>query len=432
MRIIRILIVSNAPINEENNTGNTILNIFNGMEKVEIYNIYCRDGYTSERVVRSFKITEQSLIKNIFSATSVVGEEIDENINLQYKSRYKRVNYFNYARKHRFQIFFFIREIIWKFGKWDSLELEKFINDVNPDIIFQPIYYSLYINNLAKYVIKKSKKKAIGYVMDDVYTMKQSSFSPLYWFDRLIKRRNIRNLISNIDYLYTISEVQKQEYSKIFNIPMEVLRKGIKYENKIKFSFLNLRPKFKNEKVNLIYAGNIGDNRWKTLKILAEKIYLTNKEKNIVLEIYTGTPIKQKLKNEFKKYGVNIKSPLKYEEILKLQEKADFVLHIEALSQRESLKTRLSFSTKIVDFLKLETCIVAIGNEINASIKYLKDYEAAIVLTNLQEIESFVERVLEYRDNKYIYENKSREVGIQNHDIEKIQKDLFNNIQKYL
>ena len=52
----------------------------------------------------------------------------------------------NFGKKYRFQIFFWIYGCIWRIGKWNSLELEEFVADYNPDLLFCPIYPFTYMN----------------------------------------------------------------------------------------------------------------------------------------------------------------------------------------------------------------------------------------------------------------------------------------------
>lgn len=96
------------------------------------------------------------------------------------------------ARKKRWMLMFWVRDFIWKIGRWCSPELKAFIDDFKPDIIFQPIYYSNYILRTALFIKEYTGVPMIGYISDDCYTLKQFRLSPLYWIDRFHKRRKVK------------------------------------------------------------------------------------------------------------------------------------------------------------------------------------------------------------------------------------------------
>lgn len=72
--------------------------------------------------------------------------------------------------------------------------------------------------------------------------------------------------------------------------------------------------------------------------------------------------------------------------ILKVQKDADVVVFAEALEGKEANVAKLSFSTKITDYLSSGKCILAIGKEYIAPIDYFNRYDAAIIAHSEDEI----------------------------------------------
>ena len=74
---IKVLIVSYFPLNTDLSTGNTLVNIFSGMNKtVEFANIYFRDGVPKNDLCNTyFQISEKKLMKEIISRKEV-GERV--------------------------------------------------------------------------------------------------------------------------------------------------------------------------------------------------------------------------------------------------------------------------------------------------------------------------------------------------------------------
>ena len=59
---MKILILSSTPWTKDNSFGNSFSNIFEGLEDVEIANIYCKYGKPeTDLVSKFFQITEKSM-----------------------------------------------------------------------------------------------------------------------------------------------------------------------------------------------------------------------------------------------------------------------------------------------------------------------------------------------------------------------------------
>ena len=69
-------------------------------------------------------------------------------------------------------------------------------------------------------------------------------------------------------------------------------------------------------------------------------------------------------------------------EVLKIQQQADFLIHVESFENKEIPKAKMSFSTKIIDYMLSGKPIFAVGpSEVN-SIEILKNHNLAIVVEN--------------------------------------------------
>ena len=155
---MKILVLSNTPWAMNNSFGNSFSNIFGDMENIEIANIYCRYGNPDNDIVgRYFQITEKSLIKNIINKNYPSGKVIETGDSTDILNN-TSIKIFNHGRKRRLQIYFWARDLIWAVGRWKSPELTNFINEFNPDIIFQPLYYSNYLNSIVLFLKKQVLK----------------------------------------------------------------------------------------------------------------------------------------------------------------------------------------------------------------------------------------------------------------------------------
>ena len=67
---MKILFISNSPINRQTSIGNTFLNLFDGYD-AEFYSIYSRTGYPDKTIKNAFRILETQLVKNIFNSKKI-------------------------------------------------------------------------------------------------------------------------------------------------------------------------------------------------------------------------------------------------------------------------------------------------------------------------------------------------------------------------
>jgi hypothetical protein len=425
---LRIIIISHTPWDENNSFGNSFSNIFGDKNKYDIANIYCSPGNPNTNICnRFYQITERDIVKSWFNPKYLSGKEVNnsEDVTAEATSQSNEMNkYLSILKRIRLQIFFWIRDFIWSIGSWKSLELNQFILDFNPDLIFLPVYYSAYMNNVGLYTQKIARVKIAGYISDDCYTLKQFSLSPLFWIDRLIKRRYVKKGIDACAVLYVITPKQKQEYEKIFGNKCKVLYKG--------GNFLAQPVTKKNsETLSIVYTGNIYDGRWRTLELIGKALKKINKlEPKAQLFIYTQNHIGLRIKKRltipdslFLMGGVTV------ENVKKIQESADILVHVESFQLTERYKSRLSFSTKIVDYLERGRCILAVGWAESGGIEYLKSHDAAYVITSRSSIQAKLEQLFGNRSLIKDFAEKAFKLGKENHQIIKIRNSLYDDLR---
>ena len=427
---MRILVLSSTPWSDDNSFGNSFSNIFEGIPDIEVANIACRPGMpTSYLVKRYYQITEKSLIKNLLNKSFPSGMEIEINSEKKIDNSFSQnLKLRAFGSKKRWQILFWMRDLIWAFGRWKTQSLKDFIDDFNPDIIFQPVYCSTYLNDIVNFIKKHTKVPMIGYISDDNYTLKQFSLSPLYWLSRIHTRRKVKRTIEQCELLYVISQIQKQEYEKIFTPPCKILTKCADFSDERKPAF-----KEPGEILKMVYAGNISGGRYDILAELAKAVEKLNvNSKKFQLDIYTLTPLSDKQKKCLSTESVNLHSPVSYEEIREIQKNSDILLHCEGFSLKEKLAVHQSFSTKIVDYLETNRCIFAIGDDYCASIQYFIDNECGAVATNKEDIEKELFRLHNNCELLKEYAQKGWESGKKHHHKPLVQDMVKSDLNKFV
>lgn len=400
---MNILVITRGSWNIDNNTGNTLEKLFCNLKNCNIYNLYMRDEEENNSCSKiTFRISEQKLIKSWFFNREI-GEIIERSqVGIQEKTsrNITEKKMYDFAKKTEFYLLWFIREIIWLKENWKSRKLDNFLEKIDPDIIFMPAYTFWYPYRILNYIYKKTNAKVVLFHADDNYSLKQYHFSAFYWLYRFILRKWIRKSVEISKINYCISEMQVEEYSKYFNKECSLLRKG--YEKK------NIREKKYLTPIEIVFTGNMSSGRWKTLRDIGIALDEINRNGlKVNLNIYTGTPLTRKMSKEFSKiFSIKFKGKISPTKVIKVQENADILLHVESFDLKDLLEVRLSFSTKIIDYINMKRCILAVGPNNIASIQYFIENRIGYVISDKKSIKD----KLVYLLNKKVMKNYEKEI----------------------
>ncbi len=418
---MRILLITETLIRDDNNVGNSYSNIFSDMNDICLANVCCQQGQSQTAITdRCYQISEKLILKSIFDNSMVAGHVEDKSksqSDVVINKRERKI--YNLARILRFQIFFWIRNCIWKTGKWKENELCQFVDEFKPDLIFAQLQDRLYLNDVIIFLKNHLKKPLVVYTWDDVYSLKQFSLSPFYWIDRFLQRRKIRKVIALSSKIYTISYEQSKEYEAIFKKNCSILYKGYNFDDSFDIKEIG-------DPIKIVYTGNLYGGRWRTVALLCRSLKRININGiRMQLFIYSATPL---LKCQIKQLSVEgitfFCGDVTAKKVSEVQKTADILLHVEAFSLKERLTTRLSFSTKLVDYFAQQKCILAIGHPGCSSMKYLRRNDAAIIIENEDDVLRVLSYVLANRNIIQSYAKKSWQCGVSNHQINKIRGTL--------
>lgn len=430
-RRIRILIVSNTPWDDSNSFGSSFSNIFGGNDRYDIANIYCSFGFPDTKVAKCFfQITYHSILKKVIGRIPSSGKKIEVSEKDEKKiATLSTPSELTFAKRRRWQILFWIQDLIWFTGAWKSHELDQFIDGFKPDLIFQPVYYVPHPNRIGVYASVRSGAPMVGYTSDDCYSLRQYSWSPLFWIDRLIKRRLFKKVVDRCKTLYVITETQRLEYDKYFGIgKCKILFKG--------GDFSGNEPQLtEHNPLRFLYTGNLGTGRAETLASIAKAIHSWNMNGAIkaTLDIYSATQLTPSQLSslnigETSRFHGSVSSS----EVARLQSDSDVLIHVETFDKRSRYKSRLSLSTKIVDYMHAAKPIVSVGWAETGGLEYLAQNNATLAITNPEKIHSEVIRIIEDKDLRQRLAHNAWQLGVKNHKCEYIRSGLYHDLSQVL
>lgn len=424
---MKVLFVSQSPVRREISSGNTFLNIFEGIDNIELASVYTRVGLPDSKISKAFCITEKDIIRSFFKGPPVgkVVTSLNASKDVNEKKILFKCDIMSLIKKMRPTVAFWLQNLIWKTGRWKKSELDEFVKEYNPDIVFAAFSDSYFLNNLILYIKEISNAKLVMYSWDNNYTLKIVILSPLKWINHLINRKCMRKVARHIDLFYSISETQKTDYEADFKREIKILTKGASFDIKPTFDISQNKP------LKLVYTGNIGLNRWKTLAMIASALENINKNGiKAQMEIYTANEITDRIFKALNIEGVSrLMGSVSGDKVCEIQKNADILIHVESADLKNRLIVRTSFSTKLVDYFHQAKCIFAVGNSKVNSIYYLKENDAAVVATNNEEVKERLKWIIDNPDLIREYGDKAWECGKRNHQIDKIQEMLMNDLR---
>ncbi len=414
----KILIISDYPWNKNNSFGKVFTDIFGGIEDIEILNIYCMGGFPNTEMtnIRYYQITMGQILANLKNKKNKVGRVVDPSEEGK-EMEGAELKWMNRARKTHLRIFGWGRRFIWWIGRWKNQALTDLIKEFDADIMFTPVYKMSYMNAIQQFAAKIQPVKMIAYYGDDNYSLKQFSLNPLFWFDRFTQRGKVKKTIKMCEYMYVVSEVGQEAAEKYFK------KKAILCANGANF---DLQPTFKTEyntPRKLVFTGNLGNHRWEELLRIGRTIERLGG--GATLEIYSASVLKKSILKKYRKCSaISFKGRVPFTEILRIQEEADVLVHVESFRLKEWLAVRESFSTKIVGQMVACRPQLAVGDKRCGSIDHLLRHDAAIVAANKHELEQRLRRIIE--DDLYLgeYARKGWECGKRLHNRKDIQAML--------
>lgn len=405
----------------------TLPEIFSCWDSNRLAQIYTRAGVPCTKVCHEFlRINENAIIKSIYNRkvqtasrvynTEAMSQGESEELRKE-QQRYKQA-----AKRHSW-FMTLCRDIVWSLGKWKSKELDEYIDSVNPDVLFVPIYPVVYMARLQKYIIRRTGKPVVGYLADDNFSYKVCGKNLFAYIHRFWLRKGTIDLIKSCDRLFVIAPKTKEECKKLFGKESEYLTKAIDF-SKISYTAHKVAPPIK-----MVYSGKLNIGRDKALMKIAEAVAKINEnDTKITFDVYApGSPTDEFIKT-FEGKGCRFMGSVDKEKLDKVQQESDVLVFAESLDKKHYNAARLSFSTKITDYLKNGRCILALGSKEIAPMDYLIKEDAAITVTDYKDIEGRLRKLCDSPELVDEYSKKAFDCGKRNHDAEKV----FGNFKKVI
>jgi hypothetical protein len=110
------------------------------------------------------------------------------------------------------------------------------------------------------------------------------------------------------------------------------------------------------------------------------------------------------------------------------EKQADILVFVESLEKKHKNAARLSFSTKITDYLRSGKCIFAIGDADIAPIDYFNRYDSAVTACSYEQIGEQLTRLVSEPTRIAEYARKAYDCGVEHHGADAMHRLLIHTI----
>jgi len=417
----KILVISHNPINQFDNMGKTIGNIFSGFKNDELCQLYFRkQSVNAENCNEFFCIDDVSMCKSILNRRYKTGIQVENNTVVE-QGKKTKADVFEYGRK-RNGLIYTLRDLLWKIGKWNSKDLKQWIEKQNITSIFLVAGDYMFPFNIA---LKLSKKYCIPiyiFFVDEFYRKNIGKQTILAKIHKLMYRKKFKKAIENSKEYFCISESMEKFYSDEFK------KKGNVLMNTTAIMKKREEKDGKKDKLIISYIGNLGYNRWENLIDIAGVIEKNKFNNKIEFNIYSGERNENVISTLKNTKALNYKGKINPEEVINKIEESDLLLHIENFEKINIEKVKYSVSTKIPDSLASGKLLLVYGPEEVEAISYIKRNNAGIVVNRKDDLVNIFEKILKENIDKDIILKNAEELVEKNHR----NKIIYNKLNKLL
>ena len=403
----RLLIVSNECLSNMTSNGRTLQNFLIGWPKDRIAQFCIRKEFPDNSVCSNYYyVSDRAAMKAFLRRKPATPQEPGKQTMVQ--------NCRNPGKtKRRNAVTMLLRNVVWNSMCWAGSGFHEWIDRFSPEVILLQAGDCAFMLRLARKLAEKRQIPLIIYNSEGYYFKKYDYFRssglaklayPLFYrqfcseFDKTVQMA--RKSIYSCEKL-------KIDYDAVFGLPSEVVYTATQ---------MVAADKQYNEPLCISYLGNLGVGRHESLIAIGNALQSISPE--LKLDVYGKVPSADVEKAFLNCAGIRLKGIVSYEEVLRVMHESDLLVHAENFAgfYREDLK--YAFSTKIADSLASGTCFLLYAPGTMACCEYLRENDAAWVVTEQSELAPVLEKLCKNPQERLRYLSNARRLAEKNHNWE--------------
>ena len=390
---MKVLVISHNAFTSYAAMGKTFLSLFQCFKKEEVCQLYIYPTIPDVARCRSyFRITDKDVLagKGIFrvKGTIVSEEQIQGAKSTFFENSSDEKLYRNKKNKRPLRVL--ARDLMWKYSRWFSPELKKWIENERPTHLFVAPGDGKFLYDVALKIAHRWNLPIIAYICDEYYFRLPEQTRLGRIKQRLLKKK-IEGFMKNVSTLVAISQELADCYGETFKIPTTTIMTGTSIKRCVS-------PQEEQSKLrSMTYMGNVRGNRFYSLREIGLVLDELNRERgeNFTFDIYTPEKDAEILSVLQEPKSIRLRGFVSGEEYFNVFYNADILSHVEAFDEKSIDLVKHSVSTKIADCLGRGKSFFAYAPETTSSAKHLLRTDGAIVAVSRAELKQKLELVFD-------------------------------------
>lgn len=406
---MKVLIISHNIISRTNNMGKTLLSYFDGWGADKLCQLFLQsEAPTTDCCGAYYRVNDVDIVKSLIfhKKPGVALREQDYSADGELRIDSEVAAEMYKVGKKRKPWMYVARNAIWAMNTWKTDNLDKWLEECNPDVIFFASGDYAFSYKIVEYVSKKLNIPIVTAVFDDYYFYRAKSYSPLARLNTYVFRKTFSRIMKQSASALYVHPAMKEKYDEEFRVKSEVVYTSAE---------VVCVPEKENEVINISYFGGLDLKRYESLIEIGMTLRRISPDGQIYLDVYSGekqTDILEKMTIE---NGIRFMGSVGAQEVKERQKQSNILVLAESMSPEILERIRYSLSTKAAEYLASGRCILAYGPREAGVISYLIENDAACVVTNQRELEEKLSKLITSPALRKQYAKNQLELAAKNH-----------------
>lgn len=409
---MKVLIISHTVLSKTGNMGKTLLEFFKGFAPEEIAQFYIHSEVpTDDTICHSYyRFTDRDTLRSLLSLKDYGTAFKQENIQTGRTSSRTDTGavgaVYQWGRKRTGGIYF-ARNTLWKLARWKTKRLKDWLMAEAPDVIFFASGDYSFLYEIACWVADFLEIPMITACFDDYYLNDQNAHSLVGRKEHARLLKIARRTMARSSCILTVCDSMSEQYEILFHKKCHTIYTPA--ENKM--------LKLSETSGAVAYIGNLGYDRHKQVIAIGRAMRRISGE-NQWLELYSAEKRPEITTLLTEENGIRFHGQISADEVLTVMSKSVAVIHTESFDPKMQERVRYSVSTKIAESLMYGPCLIAYGPEGIASIDYLKENNAAYVISSPDDLEAGLTEILGNKGLREEIIKNARALAQKNHSVD--------------
>ena len=411
----KLLLFSHSGFLDENANGITMKNLLSAWDSEDKAEFYCDVQPPDFSAAHDyFRVTDMQMLtafagkktKHIFRVRESVESQKTASHSVQKESP-SRIPAWLKRKKYNFAIKW-LRELLWEISPWGHRALERWIDNISPDVVIYMVGESIFMDRL---VLRTVKRKKVPLVLYNSEAYRLIDLNERTGLERAYYRK--------IEKSY--QELNQRAALVIYNCELLLEGYSEKYPVRAKQmtaynSASNICSKYRpGDSMTITYFGNLGVGRADSILQTADILRGINQ--NLHIDVYGNANAADE--DRLRAHpNISYHGFVSQAALQKIIERSDILLHVESFDPEIVPRLRYAFSTKIAQCLCAGRPLLCYAPEGSASVEYLKDTNGALVAVNLPELKRKLEQLVLSGELRKEYAARASQIGKENHRCE--------------